>query len=193
MSSLSCPTAYLELGFLDNPADFAQFDTPAKQRAFAVAYARGVLAFLGIAWRDESSSTDGDLFRVQLGAFRQLSNAQARQREARNRGFSDAFIATTQGIHRVQVGAFREHANAERRMQEAINQGFADAFIARANGVAVVVPSAPQRRTIEQVAQEIFRGQGGWGNNPQRRERLVAYGGVAFADAVQRRVNELVG
>jgi N-acetylmuramoyl-L-alanine amidase len=56
MSSLSSPTAYLELGFLDNPNDYAQFDTPEKQRAFATAYAKGILDFLGVSWLNESNA-----------------------------------------------------------------------------------------------------------------------------------------
>lgn len=36
--------------------------------------------------------------------------------------------------------------------------------------------SAPARKSNEQVANEIIAGQGGWGNNPQRREKLQAAG-----------------
>jgi len=60
MSGLRCPTAYCELGFLDNPADYKQFDTPQKQRLFAAAYAKGVLAFLGIRWQTPRGYTIKD-------------------------------------------------------------------------------------------------------------------------------------
>ena len=45
------------------------------------------------------------------------------------------------------------------------------------------------RLSIEQVARQIINGQGGWGNDPQRTQRLRAAG--YDAAAVQRRVNQL--
>jgi N-acetylmuramoyl-L-alanine amidase len=62
MSNMQCPTAFLELGFLDNPIDFSGFDTPEKQRNFASAYARGVLRFLGIQWLSQRGYTVKDWF-----------------------------------------------------------------------------------------------------------------------------------
>jgi len=48
------------------------------------------------------------------------------------------------------------------------------------------------KKTIEDVAQEIIRNQGEWGNDPIRRQKLIAYGGESFRNAVQNRVNELL-
>jgi len=53
---------------------------------------------------------------------------------------------------------------------------------------------------VLQKADDIVRGLGGWGNDPLRRERLIAYGdmtygqgqGVNFRDAVQKRINEIM-
>jgi hypothetical protein len=58
MSSLPCPYAYCKLGFIDNKADLEQFDTPAKQRNFAAAYAKGILNFLGVPSGDEIDEVD---------------------------------------------------------------------------------------------------------------------------------------
>lgn len=51
--------------------------------------------------------------------------------------------------------------------------------------------SAPARKSNEQVANEIIAGQGGWGNNPQRREKLQAAG--YDYSAVQAIVNRKLG
>ena len=51
--------------------------------------------------------------------------------------------------------------------------------------------SAPARKSNEQVANEIIAGQGGWGNNPQRREKLQAAG--YDPNAVQAIVNRKLG
>lgn len=99
MSSLDCPTAYCELGFLDNPNDYAQFDTPEKQRRFAVAYAKGILDFLSVEWVDEGAApvppvappSSGVLFRVVTGSFSNRANADAQMRRLKAAGF-DSFI-----------------------------------------------------------------------------------------------------
>jgi hypothetical protein len=46
------------------------------------------------------------------------------------------------------------------------------------------------KKSIDDVAREIINGQGNWGNNPQRAERLRAAG--YDPAAVQRRVNQLI-
>ena len=46
--------SYTELGFLDNPIDYARFDTEEKQKKFGTAYAKGILNFLGITWKSEN-------------------------------------------------------------------------------------------------------------------------------------------
>lgn len=52
-------------------------------------------------------------------------------------------------------------------------------------------PSAPARKSNEQVANEIIAGTGGWGNNPERRDRLQAQG--YDYNAVQAIVNRKLG
>jgi len=100
MSGLRCPTAFLELGFLDNPADYAQFDTEEKQRRFAVAYAKGILRFLGIAWQGEqvnnSNQKPASLFRVVAGSFAERKNAESRVEHLKKLGI-DSFITIHQG------------------------------------------------------------------------------------------------
>lgn len=64
----------------------------------------------------------------------------------------------------------------------------------RSEGNAEAKPTTQKnpnpQKTERQVAEEIFRGQGDWGNNPGRREKLIERG--YNADNVQRIVNELV-
>ncbi|MCL1866296.1 MAG: N-acetylmuramoyl-L-alanine amidase [Oscillospiraceae bacterium] len=110
MSSLSCATAYCELGFLDNPNDYKQFDSEGKQKAFAAAYAKGILDYLGIEWRNENviaesgagntaefgagsagSESPQVLFRVVSGSFSKREDAVAHVGKLKDCGF-DAFI-----------------------------------------------------------------------------------------------------
>jgi N-acetylmuramoyl-L-alanine amidase len=85
------------------------------------------------------------LMRVQVGAFTQRANAEARVTDAVSKGFSDAFISDNgDGKLRVQIGAFREVENANRRLEEAIKAGYSDAFIV---GICTTSPSAPEQPT----------------------------------------------
>lgn len=58
-----------------------------------------------------------------------------------------------------------------------------------------IVQTATPKKTVDQVANEIINyvNYGGWGTGETRKQKLAAYGGVEFANAVQKRINELVG
>jgi hypothetical protein len=53
------------------------------------------------------------------------------------------------------------------------------------------VGAAPAKKSNDQVANEIIAGQGGWGNNPQRADKLRAAG--YDVNAVQQLVNRKLG
>lgn len=91
-------TAVLTEGFfLDNATDKQIGDTVAEQRAFGVAYAKAILEYLGIPYKDEAPVfSDGEsenLYRVQLGAYREKSNALEMVAKAKKAGL-DAIIKT---------------------------------------------------------------------------------------------------
>ena len=52
INQVSGAYAYCELGYMDNPEDYARFDTALKQQNFGKAYAKGILNYLGITWKD---------------------------------------------------------------------------------------------------------------------------------------------
>ena len=47
---------------------------------------------------------------------------------------------------------------------------------ARPKYVQGTLTNITNRKSNEEVAMEIYRGKGGWGNNPQRKQRLIAAG-----------------
>lgn len=93
--STACPAVILEGVFVDNKADAAQADTLAEQKAFGVAYAKGILKTLGITPVDIGDVfTDGTkdtLKRVQVGAYRNKENADELVKKLKADGY-DAFI-----------------------------------------------------------------------------------------------------
>jgi len=81
-----CPSVIAEAVFLDNLEDVKFADTVAEQKAVGVAYAKAILSFLGIAWVEKSFG-DTRLWRVQVGAFANKSNADALLLDLKSKGF----------------------------------------------------------------------------------------------------------
>lgn len=83
----NCPAIIVEGVFVDNANDAKIADTVAEQKAFGEAYARGILKTLGIS--DVKDQEDNDnLYRVQVGAFRNKANAERLQKELNGKGYN---------------------------------------------------------------------------------------------------------
>lgn len=68
------------------------------------------------------------MYRVQIGAFTNMTNAKRMLQMAKDAGFDTAYINSTDGYHRVQIGAFRNKANADAQLTAVKNAGF-DAYM----------------------------------------------------------------
>lgn len=68
---VKAPAVLLEGAFIDSK-DREFIDTLEKRQALGVAYAKGVLAYLGIPYKEPPN----ELYRVQVGAFSQKENAE---------------------------------------------------------------------------------------------------------------------
>lgn len=82
--------------FLDNKTDKAIGDTIAEQKAFGVAYAKAILEYLGIPYKEESKENDkapaGKHWKIQLGAYDYRSGAEIMLKAVHDAGFKDAYI-----------------------------------------------------------------------------------------------------
>ena len=91
-----CPAIIVEGCFVDNATDVQIADTTEKQKAFGVAYAKGILKTLGIEIKENSTpqvtDTSNAKYYVQVGAYEQKENAEKQLEKAKSAGFSDAFI-----------------------------------------------------------------------------------------------------
>lgn len=92
INSTKMTAVLCECGFIDNDKDNDLIDTVAEQRAFGVAYAKAILEYLGIAYVEPAAVSSGELYRVQVGAYRQKGNAEAMLGKVKAAGFTDAFI-----------------------------------------------------------------------------------------------------
>lgn len=79
------------------------------------------------------------LYRVQAGAFKQISNAQILANKLKALGY-ETLIVQSGGLYKVQVGAYRLKENAEKIVEKLKKQGY-DAFITNVGGTSVSTPS----------------------------------------------------
>ena len=83
----------MECAFVDNKKDIAIIDTAAKQKKMGIAIAKGVLKTLGIKWTAEKTATEDKknneqkIYRVQVGAFSKLENAENLAQKLKAAGF----------------------------------------------------------------------------------------------------------
>lgn len=130
-----CPAVLVEGFFVDGVKDRLDFDTKAEQEKMGVAYAHGILDYLGIAVKKAETSTNtststnsGVLYRVQVGAFSVKANANALMKDLKSKGFT-AFIRTSTSngktLYHVQVGAYSVKANAENMAKQLKSKGYA--------------------------------------------------------------------
>jgi N-acetylmuramoyl-L-alanine amidase len=77
--------------FIDNKTDKAIGDTLAEQKKFGVAYAKAILEYLGIKYKEKTTTETGKTYYVQCGSFKDRKNAEALVNELKAKGF-DAII-----------------------------------------------------------------------------------------------------
>ena len=68
------------------------------------------------------------LYRIQVGAFTEKANAEAKRDEIIYNGFP-AIIKRMGDIYKVQAGAYKVKRNAENTLEQLHNLGYTDAFI----------------------------------------------------------------
>lgn len=94
-----CPAVICEGCFVDNAMDAQIADTAEEQRAFGVAYAKGILKTLGISIKENTAQNTAQnnskmetKYYVQVGAYSQKENAKRQLERAKTAGFNNAFI-----------------------------------------------------------------------------------------------------
>lgn len=88
------PAVLCEGAFLDNSKDVKAVDTKAEQKAFGVAYAKAILEYLGIKYKEENSKSETKAvkYKVQCGSFSKKANAEKLQKELEKAGFEAVIV-----------------------------------------------------------------------------------------------------
>ena len=90
---MPCPTVLIEYLFISNPREAEFAKNSAKLAGMGQATAEGIAKALNLPEKQATPPADPDLFyRVVVGSYSDRSNADRRLAEAKEKGFSDAFI-----------------------------------------------------------------------------------------------------
>ena len=157
----NAPTAYIEVDFHDNP-------TAAKwivenTTLIGETIAKGICNYFGITYKAGGSAS--------TPTQKPTSGELYRVRKS----WADAAS---------QIGAFAVLENAIK----VCKTGYS-VFDSKGNVVYPKVQPAPTKKSVDEIAREVIRGD--WGNGSDRTKRLSAAG--YDANAVQNRVNEILG
>lgn len=88
LKATKMPAVLCECAFIDNNKDNNIIDTVVEQKKFGVAYAKAILEYLGITYKEEPTKT----YIVQVGSYKTKTNADSALKKAKASGFTDAFI-----------------------------------------------------------------------------------------------------
>ncbi len=80
------PSVLVESFFIDNKKDKLIGDTETEQKALGVAYAKGILEYYGISYKSDK------VYRVQVGVYKDKSNAEVMKRKLESAGFEAIIV-----------------------------------------------------------------------------------------------------
>lgn len=171
-------------GIASNHGDPEHLWTQLKTGYTMDGFRKDVKAAMAEEEKPTAPATPKVLYRVQVGAYRVKSNADAQLKKVKAAGF-DTYMVQAGGLYKIQVGAYSVKANAEAMLKKVKAKGFS-AYITTATGTAVAATTAA-KKSIDEIAKEVIKGK--WGNGAERKQKLTAAG--YNYSAVQKRVNEL--
>lgn len=170
-------------GVASNHGDPEHLWTQLKTGYTMDGFRKDVKAAMAEEEKPAAPATPKVLYRVQVGAYRVKSNADAQLKKVKAAGF-DTYVVQVGNLYKIQVGAYAVKANAEAMLKKIKAKGFS-AYITTATGTAVA--ATPAKKSIDEIAKEVINGK--WGNGAERKQRLTAAG--YNYSTVQKRVNEL--
>lgn len=89
LKNTNMPSVLVELGFITNKDDAEILKN--KQDELATAISKGILKYLGLGYIEKEKEIVHEIYKVQLGAFKDRKNAEKLVKELKNKGY-EAFI-----------------------------------------------------------------------------------------------------
>lgn len=133
----------LENGFMDNLREALLMINVDFQKEVAKETAQGICEYFKVPYKVEVEKTlVGALYRVQTGAFKNKSNAEALMVQVKSKGFQ-TYMVQDGGLFKVQVGAFSKKPNADALAAKLKASGF-NVFITTKSGSPVTSNPTPK-------------------------------------------------
>lgn len=119
-----------ENGFIDTTADANKMKSSAWLEDVAMGHALGVARCFNLKKKSgvKPIPSSGTLYKVQVGAFGYVKNAQNLVNELKQDGF-DAYYFSENGLFKVQSGAFGVYENAKNLVNRLKAKGYKGAWI----------------------------------------------------------------
>jgi N-acetylmuramoyl-L-alanine amidase len=111
------PALLTENGFIDTANDAAKLKDANFLMTIAIGHANGLAKAFNLTRKPTV------LYKVQIGAFSNKTNADTLSADAKAKGF-DAIVVLRDGLYKVQIGAFSSEENANALATKARNAGF---------------------------------------------------------------------
>lgn len=110
------PAILVENGFMDNKQEAMLMLDDSFTTEVAIEQAKGICEYLGVKYipKKEEAFQNKIYYRVQAGAFKSKSLANAFLSKLKKEGFVSAFILHTDGYYKVQLASFSYYENAVR-------------------------------------------------------------------------------
>lgn len=146
---VGCPDAFLiEHGYHTNEQDARWLLSQDNLKKLAAAEADLIDRLWKAKFNPSPAPVKDAIYRVQTGAFRVRTNADAFEAELKKKGF-DTYLLQDGGFYKVQVGAYSVKANADAMAANLEKAGY-DTFITTQGGMpAAPAKPAPSIATIK--------------------------------------------
>ena len=123
LKNTNAPSLLIECCFVEDPDDVALYDADKMAQAIVKGITGVISAIPSTSTSTNNSSSTGQLYRVQTGAYALQKNAVALQEQLKKNGFS-AIIKKVGLYYKVQVGAYSQKANADAMLAKLKAKGF---------------------------------------------------------------------
>ena len=131
-------------------------DTVAREnwKAFKAVVKKYLDVLNGSPTEPEKPSETKTLYRVQTGAFKQKTNADALSAKLKAAGF-DTYIVIVDGLYKVQVGAYSVKANADAMSAKLKAAGYDNFITTKTGSAAQATQTAPDTFTDKDVGVKV--------------------------------------
>lgn len=120
-----CKHSYIvEHGFHTSYKDTAFLNNDSNLRRLAIAKVKVIAEYFGLVLKSvQAPTSDGILYRVQVGAYSVKVNADKLKSDLNAKGF-DAIVKLIDGFYKVQVGAYSKKENADNMLLALSQKGY---------------------------------------------------------------------